>query len=141
MSPRLPDGPFVVAIDGPAGSGKSTLARKVAEAIDGVVIDTGAMYRAVTAALLDQGFDPADPHAAATVAEGLLLRFEPGEEGQRLMVNGEDWSKRIRLPRVAAAVSTVAAHPAVRARMVALQRDMGREGRVVMEGRDIGSNV
>ncbi len=136
-----PTGPFVVAIDGPAGSGKSTLAKKVAAAVDGVVIDTGAMYRAVTVALLDQGMDTADPHAAQTIAEGLTLRFEPGTDGQRLIVNGDDWSERIRHPRVSAAVSTVAAHPAVRQRMADLQRVFGEEGRVVMEGRDIGSNV
>lgn len=141
MNGSLPDAPFVVAIDGPAGSGKSTLAKAVAKAIDGVVVDTGAMYRAVTVALLEQGLDPADEYAAFTVAKGLTLRFVPEENGQRLFVNGDDWSERIRHPRVSGAVSTVAAHPQVRDVMTAIQRAMGAEGRIVMEGRDIGSNV
>lgn len=132
---------FVVAIDGPAGSGKSTMARLLAERIGGVYIDTGAMYRAVTARTLDTGDDPADEEAAARIARSIRMEFVREENGQRTIVDGEDLTERIRRPDVNDNVSIVSAHPAVRRAMAALQRRLGERGRVVMEGRDIGSNV
>ena len=132
---------FIVAIDGPAGSGKSTLARLLSEHLGAVMIDTGAMYRAVTALALDAGADPHDQTAVARASEGMKLEFIPGEQGQRVIVNGRDWTRRVREADVNAAVSHVAAHPVIRERMVELQRAMGTHGRVVMEGRDIGTHV
>lgn len=136
----LPDR-FVVAIDGPAGSGKSTMAKLLAQRLDMVNIDTGAMYRAVTAIMLDAGLNPADETAAETAANAMSLSFEKSEEGQKVIVNGTDFTARIRRPDVDASVSVVAAHPGVRKRLVDIQRQMGASGRVVMEGRDIGSHV
>jgi cytidylate kinase len=135
---------MVVAIDGPAGSGKSTLAKKVATAIDGVVIDTGAMYRCVTAFCLEQGVDPADEAGVTAVANSISIQFlHPATEGdpQQVIANGVDLTRRIREAEVNGAVSIVAAHPPVRNRMVGIQREMGKQGRVVMEGRDIGTAV
>lgn len=137
---RLPAS-FVVAIDGPAGSGKSTMARMLAETLGAVMIDTGAMYRAATALALEAGVDPHDEAATARVSEGMSVEFIPGPHGQRVMVNGADWTRRIREADVNAAVSHVAAHPVIRERMTELQRAMGRHGRVVMDGRDIGTHV
>lgn len=132
---------FVIAVDGPAGSGKSTMARLVAARLGFVNIDTGAMYRAVTALMLDAGLDPADETAAETAARGMSLYFEPAEGGQKTIVNGADFTARIRRPDVDSAVSALAAHPGVRKSLVEAQRRMGGAGRVVMEGRDIGSHV
>lgn len=136
----LPDR-FVVAIDGPAGSGKSTMAKLLANRLGMVNIDTGAMYRAVTAIMLDAGLDPADEKAAETAASGMTLHFERSDGGQKTIVNGADFTARIRRPDVDSSVSVVAAHPGVRRRLVDIQRRMGSSGRVVMEGRDIGSHV
>jgi cytidylate kinase len=132
---------FVIAIDGPAGSGKSTMARLLAGRLGLMNIDTGAMYRAVTALMLDAGQDPADEKAAETAASGMSLHFELAQDGQKTVVNGADFTARIRRPDVDSAVSVVAAHPGVRRRLVETQRRMGGAGRVVMEGRDIGSHV
>jgi len=138
--PPFPDR-FVIAIDGPAGSGKSTMARLLAQRLGFMNIDTGAMYRAVTALLLDASLDPADEKAAERAASGMNLHFEQAFDGQKAIVNGADFTARIRRPDVDAAVSVVAAHPGVRRRLVEAQRQMGGAGRVVMEGRDIGSHV
>jgi len=137
---KFPDN-FIVAIDGPAGSGKSTLAKRLADKIGGVMIDTGAMYRAVTAKTLDLNLDPADEKAVGKVAESITMEFEKKGRTQKVMVDGVDFTERVRDNDVNENVSAVAVYPAVRQRMVALQRRMGEKGRIVMEGRDIGSNV
>ena len=127
----------IVAIDGPSGSGKSTVARGVASRLGYDVLDTGAMYRAVTLLVLEQGLDPADAHGAARLARDMKL-----DVGERTLVEGRDVSDEIRGPEVTAAVSTVSAHPAVRKELVARQRAWldARDGGVV-EGRDIGTVV
>ncbi|MBI5815543.1 MAG: (d)CMP kinase [Nitrospinae bacterium] len=132
---------LVAAIDGPAGSGKSTLAKLLAEKIGGVYIDTGAMYRSVTAKALDSGVDPKDEYAVGRIAESIKITFHRDGAVQKTFVDGADFSERIRRPDVNASVSIVAAQKPVRDKMVALQREMGRHGRIVMEGRDIGTNV
>jgi cytidylate kinase len=127
----------VVAIDGPAGSGKSTVARKVAEALDLPALDTGAMYRAVTWAVLDAGIDPADGPAVTAVAERMELAVGPP-----VLVGGRDVTEAIRTPEVSGAVSAVAAVPEVRVLLVAAQREwIGVHGGGVVEGRDIGTVV
>ena len=127
----------VVAIDGPAGSGKSTLSRALAERLGLDRLDTGAMYRAVAWAVLRDGIDPADAEAVATVAQGLDL-----SSGERVVADGTDVTEAVRSPEVSAAVSAVAANPAVRAVMVARQRAwIAQRGGGVVEGRDIGSVV
>lgn len=132
----------IVAIDGPAGSGKSTVARLAAEALGYTYIDTGAMYRAVALACTRAGVDLDDPHATARVADSLALSFrrEPGRE-PRLHAGEEDVSVAIRRPEMGEGASRVSVHPAVRELLVAQQRAMGRDGGVVMEGRDIQTHV
>src|SRR5205807_3469290 len=127
----------VVAIDGPAGSGKSTVARRVAEALGLPALDTGAMYRALTWAVLDAGIDPSDSPAVIGVAHALDLDIGPP-----VRVGGRDVNDAIRTPEVSAAVSVVAAVPEVRVRLVAAQREwIEAHGGGVVEGRDIGTVV
>ena len=140
IPPAMPDR-FVIAIDGPAGSGKSTMARRIADRLGFVNIDTGAMYSAVTAVMLDAGLNPADETAAETAAREMSLHFEHAGGAQKTIVNGADFTARVRRPDVDSAVSVVAAHPGVRKLLVQAQRRMGGTGCVVMEGRDIGSHV
>jgi CMP/dCMP kinase len=127
----------IVAIDGPGGSGKSTVARKVARHLGWAHLDTGAMYRAVTWAVLRDGIDPVDAPAVAALAGRLDL-----EVGERVLVDGADVTAGIRSAEVTNAVSVVSAHPGVRLDLVRRQRRWvaARDGSVV-EGRDIGSVV
>src|SRR5271165_528244 len=133
----------VVAIDGPAGAGKSTVARAVADRAGLCYLDTGALYRAMTLAVLQAGVDPAAIDGVAEVATGADLSLEPGADGRTLEVRlaGRPPGGALRDPAVNAAVSTVAAVPAVRARLLRLQRDAIGDGGVVVEGRDIGTVV
>ena len=127
----------IVAIDGPSGSGKSTVARAVAERLGLDVLDTGAMYRALTLLALEGGVDPTDGAACRRLAGEMNL-----ELGTRTRLNGRDVSATIRGPEVTAAVSTVSAHPGVREVLVGRQRAWVSERRGgVVEGRDIGTVV
>lgn len=128
----------IVAIDGPAGSGKSTVGRALADRLGLEYLDTGAMYRGVTFAVLRAGLDPADAPAVASLAREVELSLEGGI----LTVDGVDATADIRGPEVTRAVSAVAANPAVRELMVQRQRDWARSrGGGVLEGRDIGTVV
>jgi cytidylate kinase len=131
----------VIAIDGPAGSGKSTTARALARRLGLAYVDSGAMYRALTHAALAAGCDPGDGAALARLLAAADLQLRPGERETAVVWNGHDVSQAIRTPEVDAAVSAVSAQAAVRERMVERQRQLGRQGGVVMEGRDIGSVV
>ncbi len=131
----------VIAIDGPAGTGKSSVSRGLAQALGARYVDTGAMYRIVTLAMLRAGVDLRDSEAIAVAAEvPLSVGFDPQVE--QTYLDGEDVSVQIRSDEVTRAVSAVAAVPAVRARLVQLQRESA-EGAdsVVVEGRDIGTVV
>jgi CMP/dCMP kinase len=128
----------LVAIDGPSGSGKSTVARGVAEALDLEVLDTGAMYRSVTLAALEQGVDPGDGDAMAAVARRVTVELGAGVT----RLDGRDVTAAIRGPAVTAAVSVASAHSDVRAELVGRQRAwVERHGGGVVEGRDIGTVV
>lgn len=130
-----------VALDGPSGSGKSTVARGVARRLGWRYVDTGATYRAVTLAVLRSGVDLADAQAVADVAAGSRVAVSTDPDHPSTTLDGVDVSSEIRGPAVTAAVSAVSAVPAVRERLVALQRELaGTEGAVV-EGRDIASVV
>jgi cytidylate kinase len=132
-SPKSP----VVAIDGPAGSGKSTVARRVAEALGLPALDTGAMYRALTWAVLDEGIDPADAAAVTALAERLDL-----DVGPPVRVGGRDVNEAIRTADVSAAVSVVAAIPEARVILVRAQQEwIAVHSGGVVEGRDIGTVV
>jgi cytidylate kinase len=131
----------IVAIDGPAGAGKSTVSRAVARRLGMGYLDTGAMYRAVTLAALRRGIRPDDGPALAALAASLPIRLVAGDDGLRVMVGPEDVSEAIRAQPVTEAVSEVAAHPEVRAALVATQRKLLARGDWVADGRDIGTTV
>ena len=129
---------LVVAIDGPSGAGKSTAGRALAERLGYVFLDTGAMYRALALDALRAGLSLEDQQALAELASRLELSLE--SDGT-VRLRGEDVGAAIRTREVAAAASKVAAHGTVRRQMVALQRELGKEGGVVLDGRDIGTAV
>jgi cytidylate kinase len=131
---------FVIAIDGPAGAGKSTIAKKAAAALGFAYIDTGAMYRSVTWKLLQTG-QPFSPDLAGRLAQEIRISFRPEGSLNRVFVDDTEVTEAIRSAAVTGLVSRVAAVPAVREAMVAQQRRMGREGNVVLDGRDIGTVV
>lgn len=131
----------IIAIDGPAGAGKSTVARAVADHLGFVYIDTGAMYRAVALKVLQNKIPLSDAGKIAALAGKLSIRFEKTETGQRILVDSEDVTEAIRGAEATRLSSPVSAIQGVRKRMVELQRAMGEEGGVVMEGRDIGTVV
>ncbi|MFH2055734.1 MAG: (d)CMP kinase [bacterium] len=134
-------GRLVITIDGPAGSGKSTTARKVAERLGLFYLDTGAMYRAIALKAVRLGYDPDSEGSIGTLAERTNLEFVHLEGKQRLMMDGEDVTDLIRTPDVTAAASAMSAIPRVREVLVERQRELGRIGKVVAEGRDTGSVV
>jgi cytidylate kinase len=131
----------IVAIDGPAGAGKSTVARELAARLGIGYLNTGAMYRALSLAALDQGVPTDDGAALAELARAHEIGLRHGPQGERVLLDGRDVTDAIREPRVTGVVSEVAAHPAVRREIVALQRAALAEGEWVADGRDIGSVV
>lgn len=136
----------IVAIDGPAGAGKSTVARRLADALGYVLVDTGAMYRSVALAAKRAKVDWNDGPALGELARGLVaeraLVFERDPSlGVRVKLGGEDVSDAIRTPEMAQGASLVSAHQEVRSALLELQRQAGRGGGVVLEGRDIGTVV
>lgn len=130
-----------VAIDGPAASGKSTVARRLAESLGLVMVNSGAMYRAVTWQILEEGIDPTD--SAAVLEAMSRMKIDCGvEDGlSTISINGRLLTTEIRCAEVNDHVSKVASIPEVRERLVAMQRNYLEENDVVMEGRDIGSVV
>ena len=132
---------LIIAVDGPAGAGKSSSSRLLAERLGYRYIDTGALYRAVGLLAWEQGVGPEDADGLAALCDGLRLRLVTGAEGTRLLSGERDVTLDIRKPEVSQMASKVSAHPLVRQRLLALQRDLGKAGGVVMEGRDIGTVV
>jgi CMP/dCMP kinase len=131
-----------VAVDGPAGTGKSSVSRGLARALQARYLDTGAMYRIVTLAVLRAGIDPADQAAVGTASAAVQLSVGSDPDEDRSYLDGEDVSSEIRGDAVTRAVSAVSSVPAVRTRLVDLQRTLARgPGSVVVEGRDIGTVV
>jgi len=131
----------VVAIDGPAGSGKTTVARRVAGRLGYTLVDTGALYRCVALAAVRRGTDPGDAAGLAALAAACRVRFDEGRDEQRVVLDGEEVTRAIRQPAVSELASRVSALPPVRAALLGIQRDLGRNGGVVLEGRDIGTVV
>ena len=130
---------FSVAIDGPAGAGKSTVAKAVAKALNAAYLDTGAMYRTMGLYMAEHGHRR--PEAIAEAARTPDLRVEFRDGVQRMFLDGEDVTERIRTPEAAATASKVSTVGAVRERLVDLQREIARGQSVVMDGRDIGTVV
>ena len=132
----------IVAIDGPAGTGKSTVAKGLAKALGCRYLDTGAMYRAVTLAVLRSGVALDDTDGIADVAERVEVSVDSQPDGDRTYLDGEDVSREIRGDEVTRAVSAVSAIPAVRTRLVAVHQQLAAHaGGVVVEGRDVGTVV
>ncbi len=132
----------VVAIDGPAGAGKSSCALRLAQALGFVLVDTGALYRGVALAAQQRDIDWSDGEALGALTRGLDLRFVSGPDGApRLLVDGADRSGDIRTQDIARGASRVSQHPQVREALLGLQRRLGEDGGVVLEGRDIGTVV
>ncbi len=131
----------IIAIDGPSGVGKSTVSKIVAERFGFEYIDTGAMYRAVAVAACDEGLDLTSDKVLAEFCQTIKIHFE--DNGTRIFLNNKDFSERIRTPEAGEQASRSSALPSVRGFLVGLQRVMGRGTGtgVVMEGRDIGTNV
>jgi cytidylate kinase len=132
---------LIIAIDGPAGAGKSTIASRLARKLGYVNLESGAMYRALALKAIDKDASFDDEAALVELAQVSRIRLEPTVGGNRTMLDGQDVSSRIRERDVTEAASRVSVHPGVRAWMVARQREMGTDGGVVMEGRDIGTKV
>lgn len=132
---------LVIAIDGPSGAGKSTIARMLASRLGYVYIDTGAMYRAVGWKALKHGIDTKDESALAGLAEQTEITIKKDNDDPRVYVDGTDVTNEIRTPEIGMAASDVSKSAAVRLRLLALQRRLGENGGVVMDGRDIGTVV
>ena len=130
-----------IAIDGPAAAGKSTIAKLVAEELDYTYIDTGAMYRAITYKALVQNIDLMNEGALTSLLLQTKIELIPSNDGQLVLMDGADVSDAIRSNRVTSSVSAVAAHASLREEMVKRQMHMSENGRVVMDGRDIGTHV
>ena len=131
----------VIAIDGPAGAGKSTLAAHLARRFGFLNLETGAMYRALALKAIDSDLDLDEEAALLALCERTRIELEPTRDGNRVLLDGMDVSRRVREGDVTAAASRASVHPLVREWMVAQQRALGAAGGVVMEGRDIGTAV
>lgn len=134
----------IIAIDGPAGAGKSTVTRRVADRLNLLLLDTGAMYRAIAYLVLDQQLNPKNEIAVAELVSTATVELKPSPQPDQpttVLANGQDVTKAIRTPEVTAQVSVVAAQAAVREALVKQQQMMGESGGIVAEGRDIGTHV
>ncbi|NOY88790.1 MAG: (d)CMP kinase [FCB group bacterium] len=126
----------IIAIDGPAGSGKSTTAKILAARLGYSYLDTGAMYRALTYFALKNNISPSDSTKLSALAKKLPIEFKTDADVNRVFINGEDVTEPIRSPEVTRHVSEIAAHQGVRKAMVAKQKQLGKNGSIVAEGRD-----
>jgi CMP/dCMP kinase len=131
----------IVTIDGPAGAGKSTVARHLARHFGLLNLETGAMYRAFALKALRAGLSLDDSSGMEALAASTDIRLEPGDQENRVLLDGEDVTRLVRSQTVTDAASRVSVFPAIRAWMVRLQQELGAQGGVVMEGRDIGTVV
>lgn len=136
---------LIIAIDGFASSGKSTLAKDLAKALHYLFIDTGAMYRGIAYFALNQGFienNTVDTQQLINALDSIEIKFGEADTTERpLLLNGIDISVEIRNPQISSIVSLVAVIPEVRAKLVEMQRELGKDGGIVMDGRDIGTVV
>ncbi|ERS58919.1 MULTISPECIES: (d)CMP kinase [Corynebacterium] len=142
MISNMPDEGLILAVDGPSGTGKSTTCRALAKQLDAKYIDTGAMYRVATLAVMRHGVDPADKEAVISATANLPLEVSDDPDSTQVLFDGADVSRIIREDEVTQNVSAVSAIPEVRENLVALQRTLAqRAHRAIVEGRDIGTVV
>lgn len=130
-----------IALDGPAAAGKSTIAKIVAEKLGYIYIDTGAMYRAITLKALKEGINMEDGEEAGHLLSGTQIDLQPSKDGQLVFLDGKNVTEDIRSQNVTNSVSQMAAHESVRKQMVKLQQILASGRGVVMDGRDIGTQV
>lgn len=139
---NMPDGGLVLAVDGPSGTGKSTTCRALAKQLDAKYVDTGAMYRVATLAVLRAGIDPGNTDAVIDATRDLPLEISDDPDSTEVILDGENVAGEIRGREVTQNVSSVSAIPEVRTNLVELQRKLAREAhRAIVEGRDIGTVV
>ena len=132
---------YNVAIDGPAGAGKSTVAKRVAKELDFIYVDTGAMYRALAVFFLKQGLRPEDTEKIAKSCKDAKVSIGYEDGVQQVYLNGENVTSLLRTEEVGNMASVSSAIMEVRAQLLELQRDLARTQNVVMDGRDIGTNI
>jgi len=130
-----------IAIDGPAGAGKSTISKEVAKCLGYLYIDTGAMYRAVALKALNEGVDVEDKESVKKMLEDISITLKNDPDGQKVFLDGKDVTKEIRQEKVSILASKVAMLYEVREKLVNMQRQLAENENVVMDGRDIGTNV
>lgn len=131
----------IITIDGPAGSGKSTLARELAQRLKWTYLDTGALYRALAVQALRQGVDPNQQTQAEALAREIEIDLQPQPQGTVIIVNGKDLTASLRTPEISQQASIISAWPGVRVALLDLQKSWGVRGKVVAEGRDMGTVV
>ena len=142
MLSNMPNNGLIVAVDGPSGTGKSSTCRQLAKDVGAKYVDTGAMYRVATLAVLRAGVDPADTQAVIAATADLPLEVSDDPDSKQVLLAGEDVSKVIREDEVTRNVSAVSAIPEVRQNLVDLQRKLAAQAhRAIVEGRDIGTVV
>jgi cytidylate kinase len=132
---------LIIAVDGPAGAGKSTIAFRLARNLGYVNLESGAMYRALALKAIEWDVSFDDEPALLKLAQNSHIRLEPNMGGNRVLLDRRNVTQRVREPDVTEGASRVSVHPKVREWMVARQRELGEKGGVVMEGRDIGTQV
>lgn len=132
---------FTMAIDGPAGAGKSTIAKITGERLGLIYIDTGAMYRAVAYYFVENNIDPDDADAVKRACESIVITIDYLDGAQQVILNGSNITSMLRKEAIGNMASRVAKLGDVREKLVSLQRDMAKKGRIVMDGRDIGTCV
>jgi len=132
---------LTIAIDGPSGAGKSTVASSLGKRLGYLYIDTGAMYRSVALGVKKKGIFPEDELAVSQLASSLHITFVTERKQTRIFCEGEDITEAIRTPEVSRLASSISKQKGVREALVRMQREMGREGGVILEGRDIGTVV
>ena len=130
-----------IAIDGPSGVGKSTIAKSLARKLGFLYIDTGAMYRALGVYFLGKGLDPENEAAVSASLPGVSIDIAYAADGQHVLVNGEDVTGKLRTEEISRTASVTSRYPAVRGKLLELQRDLAKKADVLMDGRDIGTVV
>jgi|YNPNPStandDraft_1061719.scaffolds.fasta_scaffold00006_35 cytidylate kinase len=139
MSMKASD--YIVTIDGPVGSGKSTIGRLLAQQLGLTYLDTGAMYRAVALAAQQRGISPDDKQSLGKLCAEINISFQQDANGQRTLLSGTDVTDQIRTPAISMLASQVSALPQVRSALVSMQRYIGRNGGIVVDGRDAGTVI